>query len=91
MRTKTMKIQRDGVEVGVVDLATAELHSADTTLIQLWNRWLKNGFRVLGSAPDPVPKGVVCAVALLNIHPSPDNLGLVAIELGNNGYELEFE
>jgi hypothetical protein len=90
MSSKTMKVLRRSTEVGFVDLTTAKLLSTDKELNQLWNTWLTGGFMVLGP-PNEEPLPGVLADALYTIRPAPDNLGLVAIELQQNGYELEFE
>ena len=87
--SRTMKVLREGTEIGLVDLASAELESADGDLVQLWNSWCKAGFRVLGSGPEELPAGMY-GEALYTIHPGPDDMGLVAIELGMHGYRLEF-
>lgn len=84
-----MKILRNCDEVGIVDLASAELHSIDPELTRFWNKWLKDGFKVLIPPLVEPPPGIF-ADAVYTICPGPDNLGLVAIELGNNGYELGF-
>ncbi len=90
MSARTMKIRRHGVVVGAVDLATAELRSPDTSLLALWRKWRTDGFRVLGPPPEP-PRPGMLADSVYTVYPAPDNLGLVALELENNGYRLEFE
>ncbi len=84
-----MKVVRDEIEIGVVDLVTGDLASTDGELNQLWQKWLEDGFKVLGPAPEEPPAGVLTD-ALYTVHPSPKNMGLVAIELGMHGYNLEF-
>ncbi len=85
----TFKVMKNGRTLGVITRATGALNSADPTLTALYRKWETEGFRVLGPAEGEVPAGVM-ADALLTVKPGPDNLGLVAIELGNHGYDLEF-
>jgi hypothetical protein len=84
------KIFRKGKLIAELNCATGELTSTDAALNGLCAHWQTEGFKVLGPPPEKPPPGVL-ADAVYNIRPDPGNMGLVAIELENHGYELKFE
>ncbi len=61
-RAMIASVMRSGELVGRLDCELARLHSLDQRLLALWADWQRDGFRVLGPAPEPLPPDVACAV-----------------------------